>query len=215
MARALGPTPSASKAWNAFGPSWMPAPISPSAGAFSSTMTLLPARASPRAALKPPIPPPAIRIGLLSLPFLIRCLRDRFFSAKDQAGAPRSGMELEPVSMTFDHHAMVQPAVPLPGGERSDRACAIRGRGVSFTSSSPLTRNVRATRAHSDLSTQPGLARVAQCSAQVGQARLAAGRGGPAWAVSAKHALACVRVYLLLIYRRLMCLAHSCGFYLV
>jgi hypothetical protein len=45
--------------------------------------------------------------------------------------------------MTFDHHAMVQPAVPLPGGERSDRACAIRVRGISFTSSSPLTRNGR------------------------------------------------------------------------
>ena len=29
------------------------------------------------------------------------------------------------------------------GGERSDRACAIRVRGISFTSSSPLTRNGR------------------------------------------------------------------------
>jgi hypothetical protein len=45
--------------------------------------------------------------------------------------------------MTFDHYAMVQPAVPLPCGERSDRACAIRVRGISFTSSSPLTRNGR------------------------------------------------------------------------
>jgi len=45
--------------------------------------------------------------------------------------------------MTFDYHAMVQPAVPLPGGERSDRACAIRVRGISFTNSSPLTRNGR------------------------------------------------------------------------
>ncbi len=45
--------------------------------------------------------------------------------------------------MAFDHHAMVQPAVPLPAGERSDRACAIRVRGISFTSSSPLTRNGR------------------------------------------------------------------------
>src|SRR5437660_4624810 len=50
---------------------------------------------------------------------------------------------LGPVSMTFDDHAMVQPAVPLPRGERSDRACAIRVRGISFTSSNPLTRNGR------------------------------------------------------------------------
>jgi hypothetical protein len=40
------------------------------------------------------------------------------------------------------------------------------------------------------LSPQPGLVRVAQCNAQVGQARLAMGRGGPAGSISAKHALA-------------------------
>ena len=47
--------------------------------------------------------------------------------------------------MTFDHAAMVQHAIPLPGGERSDRACAIRVRGISFTkwACSPLTRNGR------------------------------------------------------------------------
>ena len=32
---------------------------------------------------------------------------------------------------------------PLPAGERSDRAWAIRVRGISFTSGSPLTRNGR------------------------------------------------------------------------
>jgi hypothetical protein len=43
---------------------------------------------------------------------------------------------------------------PLPDGERSDRACAIRVRGIRPESGlrSPLTRNVRAKRAHSDLS---------------------------------------------------------------
>src|SRR5262249_3821907 len=43
---------------------------------------------------------------------------------------------------------------PLPGGERSDRACAIRVRGKRPRNRlrSPLTRNVRAKRAHSDLS---------------------------------------------------------------
>src|SRR6266446_10097334 len=43
---------------------------------------------------------------------------------------------------------------PLPGGERSDRACAIRVRGKPANNRlrSLLTRNVRAMRAHSDLS---------------------------------------------------------------
>ncbi len=43
---------------------------------------------------------------------------------------------------------------PLPEGERSDRACAIRVRGSRRPKGpfSPLTRNVRASRAHSDLS---------------------------------------------------------------
>src|SRR6516162_7532994 len=57
------------------------------------------------------------------------------------------------ISMTFDHHAVLQLAAPLPAGERSDRACAIRVRGAgSMTVCDPLTRNVRARRAHSDLS---------------------------------------------------------------
>src|SRR6516225_2457653 len=33
---------------------------------------------------------------------------------------------LAQISMTFDHHAVLQLAAPLPAGERSDRACAIR-----------------------------------------------------------------------------------------
>src|SRR5215831_772340 len=43
---------------------------------------------------------------------------------------------------------------PLPGGERSDRVCAIRVRGKPSNNRlhSPLTRNVRAKRAYSDLS---------------------------------------------------------------
>src|ERR1700730_8043641 len=80
-------------------------------------------------------------------------------------GSPaHSSRRLERVSLTFDYHAMVQPAVPLrpnsglpefgtligrsriyptSAGERSDRACAIGLRGISFASSSPLTRNGR------------------------------------------------------------------------
>ncbi len=49
---------------------------------------------------------------------------------------------LEPVSMRFDYDVMVPPAVPLPGGERSDRACAIRVRGT-HSICNPLTRNGR------------------------------------------------------------------------
>src|SRR3954470_24254587 len=42
----------------------MPAPISPSTGARSNTMTRNPFWARPRAVAKPPMPPPAIRMGL-------------------------------------------------------------------------------------------------------------------------------------------------------
>jgi hypothetical protein len=56
--------------------------------------------------------------------------------------------------MMFGHDATVQRAIPLPGGERSDRtyvagcsdrACAIRVRGFDFNGNagSPLTRNGR------------------------------------------------------------------------
>jgi len=46
------------------------------------------------------------------------------------------------ISMTFDHHAVLQLAAPLPAGERSDRACAIRVRGAgSMTVCDPLTRD--------------------------------------------------------------------------
>src|SRR5216684_2887199 len=61
MARAASPTPSRSKQWKALGPSWMPAPISPSCAAFSSTSEAMPFWASPSAAANPPMPPPAIR----------------------------------------------------------------------------------------------------------------------------------------------------------
>src|SRR5947208_8855382 len=61
MARAASPTPSRSKQWKALGPSSMPAPISPSCAAFSSTSEAMPFWASASAAARPPMPPPAIR----------------------------------------------------------------------------------------------------------------------------------------------------------
>jgi hypothetical protein len=60
MPRAVAPMPSRSKTWKALGPSWMPAPISPSRDAFSSTRQGSPARASASAAARPPMPPPAM-----------------------------------------------------------------------------------------------------------------------------------------------------------
>src|SRR5260370_33237576 len=61
MPRAASPTPRRSKQWKALGPSWMPAPISPSCAAFSSTSEPMPFWASARAAASPPMPPPAMR----------------------------------------------------------------------------------------------------------------------------------------------------------
>src|ERR1043165_1464850 len=61
--RARSPTPSASNAENALGPSWIPAPISPSSLACSSTRTAKPWRARASAAATPPQPPPATRMG--------------------------------------------------------------------------------------------------------------------------------------------------------
>src|SRR5262245_34359303 len=61
MARAASPTPRRSKQWKALGPSWMPAPISPSCAAFSSTSEAMPFWASASAAARPPMPPPAMR----------------------------------------------------------------------------------------------------------------------------------------------------------
>src|SRR3990167_1844885 len=61
MPRAASPTPRRSKQWKALGPSWMPAPISPSLEAFSSTSEAMPFWASARAAARPPMPPPAMR----------------------------------------------------------------------------------------------------------------------------------------------------------
>src|SRR5262245_65790545 len=55
--------PRASNAEKAFGPSWMPAPISPSCGACSSAFTLKPRRVSASAAASPPMPPPATSTG--------------------------------------------------------------------------------------------------------------------------------------------------------
>ena len=53
-----------------------------------------------------------------------------------------------------ESNALPRRPSPLPGGERSDRACAIRVRGKPANNRlrSPLTRNGRAMRAHSDLS---------------------------------------------------------------
>src|SRR5260370_31443150 len=62
MPRAASPTPSRSKQRKALGPSWMPAPISPSWLAFSSTSEAMFFWPSASAAARPPMPPPAIRI---------------------------------------------------------------------------------------------------------------------------------------------------------
>jgi len=66
--RARSPTPSASKAANAFGPSCTPAPISPIWAACSSTLTGYPRRESASAHASPPIPPPAISTGAYGFP---------------------------------------------------------------------------------------------------------------------------------------------------
>src|SRR5258707_2346413 len=71
MARAASPTPSRSKQWNALGPSWMPAPISPNWAAFSSTTEAMPFCASASAVARPPMPPPAMRILPGSTPALL------------------------------------------------------------------------------------------------------------------------------------------------
>src|SRR5258706_4214249 len=55
--------PSASSAAKAFGPNWMPAPISPSCGACSSTLTEKPRRTKASATATPPMPPPATSTG--------------------------------------------------------------------------------------------------------------------------------------------------------
>src|SRR5471032_2936900 len=61
MPRAASQTPSRSKQWKAFGPSWMPAPISPNWLAFSKTSEAMSFCASASAVASPPMPPPAIR----------------------------------------------------------------------------------------------------------------------------------------------------------
>src|SRR5689334_20308869 len=45
----------------------MPAPISPNSGAFSTTCTGRPVCAMARASVRPPMPPPTIRVGSLSM----------------------------------------------------------------------------------------------------------------------------------------------------
>src|SRR5882672_12261545 len=58
------PTPRASMACQAFGASWMPAPISANSAACSSTTTRKLRRARPSATARPPMPPPATTTGL-------------------------------------------------------------------------------------------------------------------------------------------------------
>src|SRR5258708_8311717 len=60
-ARSRGPKPSAIRMRVAFGESWMPAPVSSSRSACSKSVTRNPLCASISAALKPPMPAPAIR----------------------------------------------------------------------------------------------------------------------------------------------------------
>src|SRR5262245_42368675 len=71
MPRAASPTPRRSKQWKALGPSWMPAPISPSWLAFSSTSDGMPFCASASAAARPPMPPPAMRILSWATDYLV------------------------------------------------------------------------------------------------------------------------------------------------
>src|SRR5262249_39611256 len=71
MPRAASPTPSRSKQWKALGPSWMPAPISPSWLAFSSTCEAMPFCARASAAARPPMPPPAMRILSWATDYLV------------------------------------------------------------------------------------------------------------------------------------------------
>ena len=118
--------------------------------------------------------------------------------------------------MTFGYHAILQLATPLLAGERSDRACAIRVRGAgSMTVCDPLTRNVRAQRAHSDLS-PAGRGKTASASTSADPALIAGqqlqlfgtiGRcvqkafvgshccGGPAFRISVKAAIRIPKSY--------------------
>src|SRR6185312_15017150 len=58
--RSRSPRPSAIRMRVAFGESWMPAPVSCNCSACSSSVTRKPLRASISAALKPPMPAPAM-----------------------------------------------------------------------------------------------------------------------------------------------------------
>src|SRR5690348_7480240 len=63
--------PSLSRRRVAFGPSWMPAPVSSRKSERSSTVAVKSCRASASAAVSPPIPPPAIRYWLSGVPLVI------------------------------------------------------------------------------------------------------------------------------------------------
>src|SRR5262249_3690655 len=93
MARAASPTPSRSKQWKALGPSWMPAPISPSWLAFSSTSEAMPFCASASAVASPPMPPPAMRIRARSThDTVVVQLRDLVRRQAEDVGQDRIGV---------------------------------------------------------------------------------------------------------------------------
>src|SRR6266545_3800861 len=71
MPRAASPTPRRSKQWKALGPSWIPAPISPSWLAFSRTSEGMPFCARASAVASPPMPPPAMRILSWTTDYLV------------------------------------------------------------------------------------------------------------------------------------------------
>src|SRR5215204_276625 len=100
-----------SKHAKAFGPSWMPAPISPSLAAFSSTRTAKPLRARPSAADSPPMPPPAMRIGAaISVPFRVRAASSRA-TLNGMGSLSRVSTKAGPTSAAPEERAMSHPAV--------------------------------------------------------------------------------------------------------
>src|SRR5215207_4752301 len=100
-----------SKHAKAFGPSWMPAPISPSLAAFSSTRTAKPLRASPSAADSPPMPPPAMRIGAaIPVPFRVRAASSRA-TLNGMGSLSRVSTKAGPTSAAPEERAMSHPAV--------------------------------------------------------------------------------------------------------
>src|SRR4051812_12347929 len=91
LARSFSPSPSAIRMRVAFGESWMPAPISESCAACSSTVTRKPERASISAAHKPPMPAPAMTT-----------LREEATGVRPRSGGFGQGAGLGPCRMGIE-----------------------------------------------------------------------------------------------------------------